>query len=151
MTAEEFRAYRAWAVPDYAEEVRRNTGIGEAEALRHAERLVLDLLPDGLATRGHRLLTATNPDTGEKVGLLWIAVQPREGVAVALIYDIQVEEPLRGRGYGRHLMELAEEQARDMGLARIELNVFGDNPVARALYERLGYVEMSRQLFKDLQ
>ena len=44
----------------------------------------------------------------------------------------------------------AEEQARAMGVMRLELNVFGDNPVARSLYESLGYVEMSRQLYKDL-
>jgi ribosomal protein S18 acetylase RimI-like enzyme len=57
---------------------------------------------------------------------------------------------MRGRGYGRCLMELAQEEAEGMGIARIELNVYGDNPRARALYESLGYVEMSRQMYKVL-
>jgi len=57
---------------------------------------------------------------------------------------------MRGRGFGRRLMELLEDRAAALGLRRIELNVFGHNEVARRLYEELGYVEMSRQLFKEL-
>jgi ribosomal protein S18 acetylase RimI-like enzyme len=150
MTAGEYREYLARATPDYADEVQRNTGIGRPEALRHAERVFRDLLPDGVTTRGHRLLLAFDADTGERVGLLWVAEQRREGAPVAWVYDIKVEEALRGRGYGRALMLRAEEQARDMGITRLELNVFGDNPVARNLYRSLGYGEMSRQLYKDL-
>ena len=47
-------------------------------------------------------------------------------------------------------MELLEEEVAALGLGRIELNVFGHNDVARGLYEDMGYVEMSRQLFKEL-
>ncbi len=150
MSEDEYRAYRAWAVPDYAAEIRRNTGIEEAEALAHAERVFRDLLPGGLATAGHRLLIAEEPATAERVGLLWIARQRREGIQAAWIYDLSVEEPLRGKGYGRAIMEMAEEQARELGVTRLELNVFGDNEVARGLYLSLGYVEMSRQMAKDL-
>jgi GNAT superfamily N-acetyltransferase len=150
MSEEEYRAYRAWAVPDYAAEVRRNTGIEGAEALAHAERVFRDLLPGGLATAGHRLSIAEDPRTGERIGLLWIARQRREGVQTAWIYDITVEEALRGQGYGRAIMEAAEEQARSLGVTRLELNVFGDNEVARRLYTSLGYTEMSRQMAKDL-
>ena len=32
----------------------------------------------------------------------------------------------------------------------MELNVAGDNDGARRLYERMGYIEMSRQMYKDL-
>ena len=47
-------------------------------------------------------------------------------------------------------MLLAENEARERGLARIELNVFGRNDVARGLYLSLGYVENSVQMAKDL-
>ena len=57
---------------------------------------------------------------------------------------------MRGNGYGRCLMELVEEQAHSDGIARIELNVYGDNRRARSLYESLGYTEMSRQMYKVL-
>ena len=39
---------------------------------------------------------------------------------------------------------------RAAGMHRIELNVFGDNAHAQHLYESLGYVEMARQMGKDL-
>ena len=38
-------------------------------------------------------------------------------------------------------MALLEEEARRLGVPRIELNVFGGNEVARSLYRSLGYGE----------
>ena len=67
------------------------------------------------------------------------------------IYDVEIDEAHRGKGYGRAAMELAEEQARALGIGRIELNVFGGNEVARKLYLSLGYVETSVQMGKDLE
>ncbi len=149
MAQEEFEPYVAWSVRDYAEEVQRNTGVDEAAALRRAERSFHELLPDGLTTRGHELLIAAD-DRGERIGHLWVARQERDGVPVLWINDIFIEAATRGKGYGRRLMELAEERARELGIRRMELNVYGDNERARRLYASLGYVEMSRQLYKDL-
>jgi ribosomal protein S18 acetylase RimI-like enzyme len=47
-------------------------------------------------------------------------------------------------------MRAFEGEARARGFARAGLNVYGDNHVARRLYESLGYVETSRQLHKEL-
>ena len=66
------------------------------------------------------------------------------------IYDIYVEEPLRGKGYGRRLLELAEEGSCRAGVMRMELNVARDNDGAPALYESVGYREMSRRMYKLL-
>jgi ribosomal protein S18 acetylase RimI-like enzyme len=150
MTPSEFDTYRAWSVEKYADELHRNTGIERDDARRHAERTFSATLPFGLSTPDHRFLTAADADTGEHVGLLWIARQRREGAELIWIFDIWVDEPMRGRGYGRALMELAETEAQRMGVARVELNVYGDNARARGLYESLGFVEMSRQMFKVL-
>lgn len=43
------------------------------------------------------------------------------------------------RGLGRRLMELVEEEARLLGLHRLELTVFHTNNAACRLYEQLGY------------
>jgi GNAT superfamily N-acetyltransferase len=151
MTQAEFDEYRAWAVEKYADELVRNTGIDREDAVRHAERTFSTTLPFGLTTPDHRFLTADDAETGEHVGMLWIARQRREGAELIWIFDIWVEEPMRGRGFGRCLMELAEAEANGMGVARIELNVYGDNARARKLYGSLGYVEMSRQMYKVLR
>ena len=61
-----------------------------------------------------------------------------------------LEEGLRGRGYGRAAMLLAEDEARRRGLRRIDLNVFAGNAVARSLYGSLGYQERSVYMSKSL-
>lgn len=50
----------------------------------------------------------------------------------------------RGRGLGTQLMRHAEQKARELGLAKLSLIVFEDNP-ARRLYETLGYRETHRE------
>jgi RimJ/RimL family protein N-acetyltransferase len=48
-------------------------------------------------------------------------------------------------------MALLEEEARRLGAPRIELNVFGGNEPARALYHKLGYREDAVVMSKPLE
>jgi GNAT superfamily N-acetyltransferase len=48
-----------------------------------------------------------------------------------------VAEPLRGRGYGRRLLEAAEEEARTQGCRGVHLSTHSFP--ARPFYEKLGY------------
>ena len=48
-----------------------------------------------------------------------------------------VAEPLRGRGYGRKLLEAAEAEARSQGCRGVFLSTFSFQ--ARPFYERFGY------------
>ncbi len=48
-----------------------------------------------------------------------------------------VAEPLRGRGYGRKLLEAAEDEARTQGCSGVFLSTFSFQ--ARPFYERFGY------------
>jgi len=61
-----------------------------------------------------------------------------------------VEEMFRGRGYGRSIMLLLEEKAREMGLKSLGLHVFGSNQVARRLYEAVGYEVTNVNMKKTL-
>ena len=150
MTAEEYPAWRERQDTDYAEEMARNVGAAAATLMERSRREHDELLPQGLGTPGHRIVIAEDAETGEGVGWLWITERDSDAGKVAWIYDIVVEEAFRGRGYGRALMAQAELLAREMGLGRIELNVFADNAVARSLYESSGFHEMARQMAKDL-
>ena len=69
---------------------------------------------------------------------------------MGFIYNIVVDEPLRGRGYGREAMQQAEQEAKRHGLHALALNVFGHNKLARDLYLSLGYRETSIRMKKDL-
>jgi Acetyltransferase (GNAT) family. len=151
---DEWSDWRAWAITEYAGDVARNEGITPERARTHATKeLDQDLLPDGIRTTGHRILVAEDMDSGERIGHLWLGPRPQEpdpDPGVAWLYDIYVEEPMRGRGLGRELLRLLEIEVRTVDISRIELNVFGDNERARQLYETAGYTEMARQMAKDL-
>jgi ribosomal protein S18 acetylase RimI-like enzyme len=149
MLPDEFVAYLEWATDDYAAELERN-GKAVGEAAQVASRASFDsMLPDGLATQGHVLLVAVDPDDGQRVGVLWFGPST-DDPAMAWVYDITVDEERRRQGWGRAIMHAFEGEARTRGFARAGLNVYGDNHVARRLYESLGYVETARQLHKEL-
>ncbi|HEX7172515.1 MAG TPA: GNAT family N-acetyltransferase [Candidatus Limnocylindria bacterium] len=60
------------------------------------------------------------------------------------ISDLVVREAFRGRGIGRALVGAAIAEWRLRGSHRIQLEVANDRTAARALYERMGFVEQGR-------
>ncbi|MGZ5128135.1 MAG: GNAT family N-acetyltransferase [Actinomycetota bacterium] len=149
MTADEFRVYHRHSVAAYADNMVRNVRLSPEAAQARSAAVFHDLLPEGLGTRDHWIEVAED-EHAERVAVLWFARRVTPAGDIAYLFDIEVEEAMRGRGHGRRVMELFEQEVGALGLGRIELNVFGHNDVARSLYEGLGYVEMSRQLFKEL-
>nr|MDT0657206.1 GNAT family N-acetyltransferase [Micromonospora sp. DSM 115978] len=120
------------------------------EAFELAQRGNDALLPDGLATDGMVLLIGERPD-GTPIGRLWIGLaHPRGTAGCAFLYDIEVRVEHRGQGYGRALLAAAEEAVRERGLSALELNVFGGNHTAIALYAGSGYAVVTQQMRKDL-
>jgi len=73
-----------------------------------------------------------------------VLVLMREPEAM-LIYSVAVEPAFQKRGVGRRLLELAEEQARAAGYARIRLYTNEHMVENIALYQRLGYEETGRE------
>jgi ribosomal protein S18 acetylase RimI-like enzyme len=57
----------------------------------------------------------------------------------ALVTDLMVLEPYRGRGYGRALLDAAERFARDQGAMELRIGVLSANRVAKELYARAGF------------
>jgi ribosomal protein S18 acetylase RimI-like enzyme len=139
MTTDEFGVYRAHLVTAYADDIFELGGFADlAAALVASEQATATLLPEGVDTSGQHLWLAHDGDTA--VGVLWIAVDGPK----AFIYDIEVHADQRRRGYGREIIDAGALAARDLGAERLGLNVFGHNDVARALYERAGYVTTER-------
>ena len=60
----------------------------------------------------------------------------------------EIDEAFRGRGLGRAAMVFAEQEAQRLGIAKVALNVFGGNEVARGLYRSLGYAETAVHMEK---
>lgn len=83
---------------------------------------------------------------GEIRGLLVLLPEPN----VMLLDNIAVSPPAQGRGFGKILMQWAEDQTRALGLKVIRLYTQDIMIENIALYKRLGYVETHRAVEKGL-
>jgi ribosomal protein S18 acetylase RimI-like enzyme len=106
--------------------------------------------PRGPGTEGHRLSIVEDAGSGERVGYTWWGERDLDAGPAAWIYDVYIDEPHRGKGYGRGLMDAVEAQVREAGLARMELHVWVDNDRAISLYRSLGFVPAGMEMFKPL-
>jgi GNAT superfamily N-acetyltransferase len=134
MEDEEFEAWLPLLRTEYSQDLVRDYGMSADEAMARAVAEI-----DGRRPAGHSVFVIEVD--GEPVGHLWL-VERRDGYEPTLsVYDIDVDEPHRGRGYGRAAMVFAEEEARRRGLTRIALRVGVRNDIARNLYLSLGFEE----------
>lgn len=148
MNGEEYADWYPQAVVEYADDHIRAGSMPAEKALELATKQFAELLPDGLETAEHHLLVGTAGD--ERVGMLWLNIAAKGGSVTAFVYDVAVDADQRGKGYGRSMMVGAETYARDHGAQTIKLHVFGDNTVARSLYDSLGYVATNINMAKPL-
>ena len=140
-TDDDFTAYQAWSIDNYADEIFKAGGYPSPDDA-HADsvRQFAELLPDGLASAGQHLWAAH--DGARRVGLLWIFVDGEW----SYIYDIEMLAECRGQGYGTEVLDLGADEARQRGATHLGLNVFGHNADARRLYARSGF-GVTREFF----
>lgn len=139
LSRERFPAYREDLVRDYAKDKVRARVWSPKEAPRRSASDVDGLLEDGTDTEGHYLYLLRDRSTAEEVGAVWIAVLDSGVGRSVWIYDIQVYEPFRRKGHATLALRAVENRASELGAQSVELHVFGHNPAALALYEKLGY------------
>lgn len=150
MTEEQFQQWRESHNRDYAEDKVRSGAWLPEEALRLAEESTAKVLPQGLVTEGHYLFSVEDEVTGDQVGTLWLGVLDWGIGPAAFIYDIIIFEQFRRKGYGEQAMIAAEDKARQLGLDKIALHVFGYNQGALRLYEKVGYEVTDVNMMKKL-
>jgi ribosomal protein S18 acetylase RimI-like enzyme len=90
---------------------------------------------------------------GRYLGHLWLTEkrEPLHGGCLLEVTTMGVMREARGEGLGRLLMQKAESEARERGIADIELSVAGNNRRARELYRDLGYETVRRTMRKRLR
>ena len=137
ITEEEFAA---WSARSQEAFVRSwvDRGVPPEQARAKAEDSRRRFLPQGLATPGVTMAVAVRDE--RVVGCLWTGPMEAgpEG-RTAFVYEVEVAEDQRGKGYGRGLMLLAERVALAAGERLLGLHVFTGNATAIGLYESLGY------------
>lgn len=150
MPRERFKAFREHLAAHYARDKVDSGAWAAAEAPRRAAAELDGLLPHGTDTRDHHLFTAVDPATGDEVGTVWISIREQAPGREVWIYDIEVFETFRRRGYATLILAAVEERARELGANRVGLHVFGHNAAARRLYERSGYEPASIVMSKRI-
>mgnify|MGYP000636470846 CR=1 FL=1 len=70
-------------------------------------------------------------------------LRPPKG-GIAMIHNLAVSSEVRSEGLGRLLIAELEQMMLDKGYTTSALDVDGDNPRAKALYEQLGYKVKAR-------
>jgi len=139
----EFVAWLPRLRDEYAEDLVRDYGMSADAARTQAAAEI-----DGHRSAEHSVFVIEVER--ESVGHLWLVERRDAYQPTLVVYDIDVDEPYRGRGYGKAAMVFAEEEARRRGLTRIALRVGARNEVARNLYRSLGFEENDVAMSKPL-
>ena len=63
------------------------------------------------------------------------------------VYYVSVDPDCRGKGFGRAIMQAAEDWLRGRGIQKLQLMVRGDNAQVQAFYESIGYYDQNRTTF----
>lgn len=80
--------------------------------------------------------------------LVGVLVLQHEADAL-LIYSVAIEPAEQKRGYGRHLLAWAEQEAQQAGYTSIRLYTNARMEENIALYTQLGYQEVRRESYLD--
>lgn len=140
----------AWIEQGHLEYIESRIKAGESRqvAERKAQLSREENFPNGKPLDTHRVFDVVTGD-GTIVGCLWLGPLPA-GTTDWWVFDIEIDEEHRRRGYARRALELGEAEARSLGATTIGLNVFGYNTGAKELYDSLGYAVTATQMKKPL-
>ncbi|MFJ7198286.1 MULTISPECIES: GNAT family N-acetyltransferase [unclassified Streptomyces] len=148
MSAQEFAAWQRTSVDAYAQSWI-DQGVPVEQAMYKSRADHARNLPDGLDTEGMYVHVLVVGDA--VVGHVWVSVREGDdGGRAGFVFDVEVAEEYRGRGYGRALMARAEHITLAAGPRRLGLHVFAANTPALRLYESLGYRTTRYNLSKNL-
>ncbi len=151
MTADAYDHWRNRLAVSYAQDHVQAGNWPANGALERSQSDIDRLLPEGLQTAGHHIFIINDPERAAIVGYLWVKIMEDPAAKNGFVYDLEIEAEYRRRGYATAAMKALEVKARGWGLVRLGLHVFGHNPAARALYEKLGYTVTDLVMAKRIE
>src|SRR5208282_6944998 len=137
MTEETFRTYMRKHEEEYARDRMVTDRESFEQALRTTRAQHEAMLPQGLQTPGHYFFRVQDEESNKQVGYVWYACRP-ESRQLSL-YHILIEHAERRKGYGRAVLLLIEEKAKELGCQVVWLNVMGHNQGAIDFYVACRY------------
>lgn len=146
LKSEEFPAYAAYFIPDYAAEIASNYGIPLDVALTQAEQTFEKEFPQGADTPGQMLMAILLAD--HHIGYLAIAIT--QETASAFINDFFILPPNQGQGHGTAAIAALTALLKPKGITQLRLRVAAKNAAAHRLYTKLGFFPTGTNLAKTL-
>lgn len=150
MSEMEFSDYLKGAIPAYAKENTESGRWEETDALERSKKEYELLLPQGRDTKDNYLFNVIENTSNNKVGYIWVKFEVNIRTKSAFIYDIEIFESHRRKGYAKSGLSCIEKVVTDMGATNLGLHVFNHNSAAIALYNSIGYRKISCNMQKVL-
>lgn len=96
---------------------------------------------------GKDFFPLTAVDENENViGHMFIRIPDSNNKSVVRFGFVIVSSEIRGKGYGKAMLELAIDYTRkDLNATKITLGVFENNPNARHCYESVGFIPVRKE------
>lgn len=148
MSEKEFDQFMSFLIPDYAKDLSDNYMIPLDTAMEESKDLMAQLFSNKHNTEGQSVCHVVSMEEDKVVGSLWYNIQPTTNKAY--IYHILIEEEYRKQGIATAVLQQLEEDMRNRRVTSMGLNVFGSNPHAYELYEKLGYRVQSTSMGKRI-
>jgi len=146
MEIEEFQSYLTKAISNYASELVKSGEFTEKSADFEAKNAFYRLLSDGLKTKDQYIFNIHH-ENHQIIGMIWYGLRSDDE---GFIYDFEIDDKNRGKGYGKESLTLLEEHARLMHVKKLGLRVFGHNKHAYELYKKMGYHAYSIHMSKEI-
>jgi ribosomal protein S18 acetylase RimI-like enzyme len=96
-----------------------------------------------LARKGTNAAVLVGRDNGAIVASAMVGHDGHRG----WVYYVVVDPDHRQKGFGRAVMDAAEDWLRTRGIAKLQLMVRPDNSKVQAFYESIGYDEQERIIY----
>lgn len=109
------------------------------------------LLPEGRNSPDQYIFTIRDDEREGNIGSIWFGVYRNSEPYGAFIWDFQIEEKFRGRGYGKQALMALDKLLREMKIGQVSLHVFGHNDIAISLYRKMGYEVTDLMMAKRIE
>lgn len=131
------------------------------EQFKEMSKLIPDFIKEGDQSREFIEKIITNEESdilvyendGYVIGFILLQAKQRPDFHFIVsgkhcyIMDLIITENQRNKGYGTDLMNYAKDWAKEQECNIISLDVLSNNPRAKALYERLGFIPKAEEMY----
>ena len=151
MSEASFLDYLQHAIPAYAKD---NVDAGRwqnSDSLERSKQDFKQLLPDGVNSKNNYLYNIIENNSSDKVGYIWVKIEDNIRNKSAFIYDIEIHQQYRRKGYAKSSLFCIEKIVAELGAINLGLHVFNNNPAALALYKSINYQVVSLNMHKAIK